>query len=473
MYSTSSASFTVPDEIAELGAGLIGQHSSVYCPFEKGVDFAFHVAEQSDVVCETGNYDDAFYAKVLSYFYRQNIKVKDSDPIESPSLIDSGKLIQFDSAIAMPPFGLNMKGKLSIDIWSRFPENSLMGEVYFLRHMLAQSSKQVVCFVSDAFLFRSTAGERHFKEDIFDNNWLEGVISLPTGLLSHKSTPINILILNKEKNHDFVRFYDARTDHFAEPISKTKNRLKNVKQIISEFQQFGLSDNAIDVPEDEIENNDYNLAPSRYVSSEKDREFHDFLSHFRKAPLRELVDFIRPQSLSHDECGEATFYEYGVNNLNDINLLSGKPRTLKVNKRKQKRADRHKIKPNDVLVVCRGAVGKVGFVPEDIEDNAVANQAFTILRIKEGCRRMTPQALFQYLSSEYGKYQLTSLATGTSSLMLSSNDIHSMTVPAFEKVQQEEIAVAHQQTVDIYKRIEVLQVEIANIQKDTFERMTL
>ena len=74
-----------------------------------------------------------------------------------------------------------------------------MGEVYYLRHMLAQSTKKVVCFVSDAFLFRTAAGEKLFKENMIEENWLEGVIALPNGLLSHTSAPINAVILNKEK----------------------------------------------------------------------------------------------------------------------------------------------------------------------------------------------------------------------------------------------------------------------------------
>jgi type I restriction enzyme M protein len=469
MHNTSKFSYAIPSEVCELGIALLGEQCSVYCPFGKGYNFALRLPIHTKAVCETGSREDSHYAKLLNYLHNRSITIKDSDPILNPRLVDDDKLKQFEASIAMPPFGQKLKGKIAIDIWERFPEESLMGEVYYLRHMLAHSTKKVVCFVSDAFLFRTAAGEKLFKEDVLEKNWLEGVIALPAGLLSHTSAPINAIILNKEKNCTYVRFINARTGEFVEPLSKTKNRLQNIQTIVSEFESFSIGDHTADTGTYEIEDNEYNLSPTRYVLSEGDKKFHDFLTHFRKAPLKELVEFIRPQSLSHDDRSDVTFSEYGLNNLNDINHLEGKARIVKVNKRLKKRAEKQHIQANDVLVVCRGAVGKVAFVPEGIEDNAVANQAFTILRIKQGCRRMTPKALFQYLSSEFGKYQLTSLATGTTSLMLSSKDIQSMVVPGFEKPQLEVLGIAHDQTKEKYEQIEALRTEIKNVHKTTIK----
>ena len=307
---------------------------------------------------------------------------------------------------------------------------------------------------------------------MIEENWLEGVIALPSGLLSHTSAPINAVILNKEKSGSYIKFLNARSFEFAEPLLKTKYRLRNVQQIIREFNSLSSSDYSRDIAPSRIEENDYNLSPARYVLTDDDRKLSNFLFQFREAPLKELVEFIRPQALSHDDSSDLTFSEYGLTNVNDINHLNGKPRLVKVSKRLKKRAEKQRIQANDVLVVCRGAVGKVAFVPEGIEENAVANQAFTILRVKPGCRRMTPKALFQYFLSEFGKYQLTSLATGTTSLMLSSNEIQSMKVPGFETSQLEVLGVAHDQITEKFVQIEALRTEIENANKTTFEAIT-
>lgn len=469
MHNTSKFSYAIPPEVCELGIALLGKQCSVYCPFEKGYNFALRLSEHTEAVCETGSREDAHYAKLLNYLHNGSITVKDSDPILNPRLVDDAKLKQFEASIAMPPFGQRLKEKITMDIWERFPEESLMGEVYFLRHMLAHSTKKVVCFVSDAFLFRTAAGEKLFKENMIEENWLEGVIALPSGLLSHTSAPINAVILNKEKSGSYVKFLNARSFEFAAPLSKSKNRLRNIQQIIREYSSVSSSDYSIDIAPSRIEENDYNLSPARYVFTDDDRKLSNFLSQFREAPLKELVEFIRPQALSHDDSSGVTFFEYGLSNLNDINHLTGEARIVKVSKHLKKRAEKQRIQANDVLVVCRGAVGKVAFVPEGIEENAVANQAFTILRVKPGCRRMTPKALFQYFLSEFGKYQLTSLATGTTSLMLSSNDIQSMKVPRFETSQLEVLGVAHDQITEKFVQIEALRTEIENANKKALE----
>lgn len=473
MYSVSRSYFTIPEALCQLGVGLLdGAVESVYCPFEKGCEFGFHLPGNSIAICETVSKDDFFYASAQNYLLGKQVQIVDTDPISHPKQLASGQLVQFQSAIAMPPFGLRIKGQIKSDIWGRFPEESLMGEVYFLRHMLAQAKERVVCFVSDAFLFRTAGGERIFKEDVIDNNWLEGVIALPAGLLNHTSISVNALVFNKNRPSRYIKFLNASSDVFIEKLSKARGKLKNAELIVKEFISYSDGDNSTSVKPDKVFENEYNLSPARYVKSGADKKFEAFMSHFKPAPLRELVDIFRPQALQHDESGETVLHEYGVNNLNDINHLCNEPRVVKVNRQQLKRAEKQKIQPHDVLVVCRGAVGKVGYVPEGIKDNALVNQAFTILRVKPGCRRMSPHALFQYLSSEYGKHQLTSLATGTSAPMLSSKDIQALMVPAFSKEQQEAFAVAHQQAIEKQQKIDALKNELAELRFNLIKGIT-
>lgn len=459
MYSKIESSFVIPNELCHLGVSLLGNSAQqVYCPFEKGCDFALSLPELSQATTETNSIDDVFYAKIQSALLNKSLNIIKTDPIENPTISGDGGLKKFDASIAMLPIGTRLKGEVESDIWNRFPEKSLMGEVYYLRHMLAQSTGRVICFVSNPFLFRTAAGEYQFKEDMVENEWLEGVIALPRGLLPHTSVDISILILNQSKPSFTVKFFDATSEKFILKLSKKRNQLTNIQQLLNIYYNPHnyADDEIVTSSKYDIADNEYNLSPARYVQSENDKKLDEFLSSVKTAPLSELVDIFRPQALQNDIQGNIDFLEYGLNNLNDIGHLAGSPRQLKLANRKLKSAKKQIIKSNDVLIVCRGAVGKVGFVPDTIEDNALANQAFVILRVKPLCRRMTPKALFEYLSSNYGKHQLSSLATGTTSLMLASKDISSMTVPAFNKVQQEALAVAHQQAIDKQNELDTI-----------------
>ncbi|GAC20294.1 N-6 DNA methylase [Paraglaciecola arctica] len=475
LYGKSREHFVIPNELCQLGVGLLRSSTQqVYCPFEKGCDFALYLPEQTEVVTETNSKDDVFYAKAQSALLNKPLQVIETDPLKNPTLIEDGQLKKFDAVVGMPPLGIRVKGKVNGDIWCRFPEDSLMGEVYYLRHMLAQSKGRVICFVSNAFLFRTAAGEYQFKEDIVENEWLEGVIALPRGLLTHISVDISLVILNSSKTSLSVKFMDASSEAFTRKLSKTLSQLCNVQQLLDIYNNpHNYDDEIVYSSKYEIADTGYNLSPARYVKSEDDRKLDEFLSGFKTAKLCELVDIIRPQSVQHNEEGNETFKEYGINNLDGIGYLAGNPRLLMLDRQKSKRAKKQMIEPNDVLVVCRGAVGRVGFVPDKIGDNALANQAFAILRVKPLCRRMSPKALFQYLSSDYGKYQLSSLATGTTSLMLSSKDLSSMIVPALNKAQQEVMAIAHQQAIDKQKSIDILQKELVELRTQAIKKIAV
>ncbi|MDO7084761.1 N-6 DNA methylase [Pseudocolwellia sp. AS88] len=476
LYGKSSHHYVIPNELCQLGVDLLGSSiQQVYCPFEKGCDFALFFPEQTKVVTETNSKDDVFYAKVQIVLLNKSLQIIETDPIKSPSLIVDGGLRKFDAVIGMPPLGSRIKGKVDGDIWCRFPEDAFFGEVYYLRHMLAQSKGRVICFVSNAFLYRTAAGEYRFKQDIIENEILEGVIALPNGLLSHTSLDISLVVLDTRKTSLNVKFMDASSEAFTYKLSKTRNQLSNVKQLLDiYYNPYNYDDDLIVYSSMyEIADTDYNLSPARYLKSKDDRKLDEFLSGFKTTTLSELVDIIRPQALQHNEEGNEAANEYGLNNLNDIGLLAGSPRQLTLNSRQSKRAIKQLILPNDVLVVCRGAVGRVGFVPDKIGDNALANQAFAILRVKPLCRRMSPKALFQYLSSDYGKYQLSSLATGTTSLMLSSKDLSTMIVPALNKAQQEVMANAHQQAIDKQNAIEILQKELMGLRTQAIQEILI
>jgi len=463
LYRSVGESPIIPTEVCHLITGLLGSRiSTVYCPFGKSIEFALHLPKHAEATVEAETKDDIFYAKAQSTLLNKPCPIIENDPIENPKLTGDGGLQQFDAVVSMPPFGAKVKSKAQNDIWGRFPESSLMGEVYFLRHMLAHTEERVICVVSNAFLYRSAAGERAFKEDMIENNWLEGVIALPTGLLSDKSIGINVLVLNKAASHRRIKFLDASGDKFFRKLSKNQKQLVGIESILKAYGSLSDTHELVQVLPYEVEENEYNLSPSRYVSSEEDKKLYTFLSSLKTDRLDKLVDIIRPQALMDDEQGHQLFHEYGLSSLNEIGHLTGQPRVVSVNKKQVKRAEKQQIQPNDVLVVCKGGVGQVGFVPDNIKQPAVANQAFAILRVKERCRRMTPEALFQYLLSDYGKYHLKSLATGTTSLILSSKDLSNITVPALNKEQQRILEETHRQVVEKHKKI----IEIKKNMKD-------
>lgn len=457
----------VPAELTRLGVALLNnQIDSVYCPFNAGQDFAHELPETSQVAIETPLMTNAFYAEVHNLLLGKKIQVACANPIFAPTFIGDGGLRKFDSAVSFPPIGQKY-GKDEIkDIWGRFPEQSLMGDVYQLRHMLAHATGCVVSFVANGFLFRSAAGEKQFKQDMVRKNWLKAVIALPSNLLNWTGIPVSIIVLDKNKSDDSVLFIDASSEFFIGKTSRLKNKLTNIDHILSLFNAPKTSEYSQLCSTTEIAENDYNLSPGRFVLTEEEVNLQNFLKQHSTSKLSDLVDIIRPQAVKHDESGIAEYIEHNLTSLNHIGQLSGSGKTVRVAETDIAKSDKQKIQPQDVLVSCRGAIGRVALIDEEIADNAIASQAFAILRLKPNASGLSSVTLYQYLISTYGQLQLSSKATGTSALMLSAKDLSNMEVPNFSDTMQTKLRDIRQEVLAANHKITELQQHIDQLNSD-------
>lgn len=462
--SKDSGIFSIPIELCSLGVALLGDKTkSVYCPFNNGSDFAFQLPKTSEKFGENYVNADQYFAEIHNILLDENFQTVNSDPIASPYYIGEGGLRQFTSSLAMPPFNVKLQQENIKDIWGRFPETPYHSEVYFLRHMLAQTSDIVVCFVANGFLSRTAAGEKQFKQDVLSKNWVKTVIALPSNLLSNTAIAVSIIVLDKNKTARTVNFIDAATEEFVDKTARTRNRLTAIDKIIEAYNSDVDSPISKHCTHEQIEENDFNLLPTRYVSSEESQMLKSFLASHNTARLEELVDIIRPQAVKHNEKGETVFTEYNLSSLNDVGELTGQGKSIKVGVKELKQVKKQVIKANDVLVVCRGAVGTIALVSESIEENALASQAFSILRVKPHISGVTPESIYQYLISEFGQIQLSLLVTGTGSANLPAKDLNELSMPLFDATQIEKIKQIRQQVLDTHHKIKELKQNITEI----------
>ena len=462
-----SGEFSIPNELTQLGVTLLGdQIESVYCPFNAGQAFAHQLPTTSQIAVETPHMKNSFYAEVHNLLLDREIQVACSDPISTPTLIGDGGLRKFQSAISFPPIGQKYQKNEIKDIWGRFPEQSLMGDVYQLRHMLAHATGCVVSFVANGFLFRSAAGEKQFKQDMVRKNWLKAVIALPSNLLYWTSIPVSIVVLDKNKNDDSVLFIDASSEFFIEKTTRSKNKLTNIDNILSLFNAPAISEFSQVCSIAEIESNDYNLSPNRYVLTEEEINLQQFLKEYSTSKLSDLVDIIRTQAVKHDESGDVEYLEHNLTSLNSVGQLDGMGKAVLVSEFDVAKAEKQKIRPDDVLVSCRGALGRIALVDEEIADNVIASQAFAILRPKPNSNGLSSTALYQYLISMHGQLQLSSKATGTTALMLSTKDLSNIEIPNFSASMQTKLGHIRQEVLEAHSEIKKLQGHINNLNSD-------
>ena len=189
--------------------------------------------------------------------------------------MNPSKKMEFDAIVANPPFSLR---------WD--PNDTLADDFRFKGHGLAPKSAADFAFLLHGFHFLGKEGtmaiilphgvlfrggaEKRIREKLLKDNHIDTVIGLPSNLFYSTGIPVCILVLKKCKKQDDVLFINASEDFNKE---KRQNTLaeEHIENIVETYQYRNERERySRRVSMEEIENNDYNLNISRYVSTAED-----------------------------------------------------------------------------------------------------------------------------------------------------------------------------------------------------------
>ena len=185
---------------------------------------------------------------------------------------------KYSLILANPPF----KGSLDADIVSadllkvcKTKKTELLFLALFLR-MLCVGGR-CACIVPDGVLFGSSTAHKAIRKALVDENRLEAVISMPSGVFKpYAGVSTGILIFTKTGHGgtDKVWFYDMKADGFSLDDKRSPVAENDIPDIVARFHNLaGEADRArteqsFFVPKDEIVANDYDLSINKYKQTE-------------------------------------------------------------------------------------------------------------------------------------------------------------------------------------------------------------
>ena len=197
-----------------------------------------------------------------------NIDYRDS---LSDQNTDTGR---YSIILANPPF----KGSLDADTVStdilkvcKTKKTELLFLALFLR--MLKIGGRCACIVPDGVLFGSSTAHKAIRKEIIENNRLEAVISMPSGVFKpYAGVSTGILIFTKTGHGgtDNVWFYDMQADGFSLDDKRTTVPDNDIPDIISRFHNLDgetnreRTDKSFFVPKQEIIDNDYDLSINKY-----------------------------------------------------------------------------------------------------------------------------------------------------------------------------------------------------------------
>lgn len=185
--------------------------------------------------------------------------------------IDTDK---YSLILANPPF----KGTLDADSVSasllkvaKTKKTELLFLVLFIR--MLKIGGRCACIVPDGVLFGSSKAHKQIRKAIIEDNRLEAVISMPSGVFKpYAGVSTGILIFTKTGHGgtDKVWFYDMKADGYSLDDKRSPVKENDIPDIIERFNHLDKEENrkrteqSFLVDMKEIVDNDYDLSINKY-----------------------------------------------------------------------------------------------------------------------------------------------------------------------------------------------------------------
>ena len=185
---------------------------------------------------------------------------------------------KYSLILANPPF----KGSLDYDIVSadllkmcKTKKTELLFLALFLR--MLKTGGRCACIVPDGVLFGSSTAHKAIRKEIIENNRLEAVVSMPSGVFkpyAGVSTAVLVFTKTGHGGTDKVWFYDMKADGFSLDDKRTPVTENDIPDIIERFHNLdkevdrAKTEQSFFVDKQDIVNNDYDLSINKYKDVE-------------------------------------------------------------------------------------------------------------------------------------------------------------------------------------------------------------
>ena len=185
---------------------------------------------------------------------------------------------KYSLILANPPF----KGSLDYDTVSadllkvtKTKKTELLFLALFLR--MLRVGGRCACIVPDGVLFGSSTAHKAIRRALIEENRLEAVISMPSGVFKpYAGVSTGILIFTKTGHGgtDNVWFYDMLSDGLSLDDKRTPVAENDIPDIIARFHSRDAeadrarTEKSFFVPKDEIAATDYDLSINKYKQTE-------------------------------------------------------------------------------------------------------------------------------------------------------------------------------------------------------------
>lgn len=206
--------------------------------------------------------------------------------VDNPKVVAQDSLSNQNNAeslytlcLANPPFS----GSLDHDVvnpsllaMAKTKKTELLFISLFIR--MLELGGRCASIVPDGVLFGNSSGHKAIRKELIDNQRLQAVISMPSGVFkpyAGVSTAILVFTKTGAGGTDKVWFYDMKADGFSLDDKRNPIADNDIPDLIARFKNLATEENrsrkdqSFLVPVDEIRENGYDLSINKYKEVER------------------------------------------------------------------------------------------------------------------------------------------------------------------------------------------------------------
>ena len=402
------------------------------------------------------NIDCYLLAKARLYFARIEALIRFND------ILKSEYNENVDVAYANTPFMMRLsKGESDYNKFNKFVgtlKPSQNADWIFADRLLQCIKDRGIILMTEASLMNINDIEQ--RKNVIEQNLIEGIIKLPTNVLTYTGISVLMVIFNKNKLNDEIKFLDAtKMCNVGRRLSKL-----NVDEIL---EAYNTCNGVIKLNSDSISKEDYNLNIKKYLDvNDINLENETVL----ETVVEEIFRGVQIPASIIDEYSkvEAEEETYKLISVGDIQNGTFDVDTLQVIKNDGK-FDRYLVKNGDVLVSSKSTKIKTAIVQIPDDQKFVATGSLLVIRCNQ--EMINPIYLKTFFDSNNGAKLLESIQTGTAIISINASALMKMRIPLINRTTQDKIAGKFLLKLEHFKEIKSklskLERELINVFNDS------
>lgn len=442
----------------------------VYLPWDVTGQFgAALAADGAHVVVEMPS--PAAVTILISLLHREQWQIESMNPITEGGTREAPNTL-YERSAAILPLNVRLDTQwLDRAVLGRFPERTSSAAVLGVRQLLAVTRTRIVVAVPNNLLFSSGA-EASLREDLLKRGLLRAVVALPAGLLSGTQLALSVIVIELCGGIDQVRFVNADTARFKTVVSRTRTTITDPRALANLCFSTDDDPDAVSVSVQDLQKNGAQLQVNRYVLHETIARAQAILASAKTVRLEEVVELLRAPPISGEadttSSEESTdtpalpVFEIGAADLPVFGYVTQPGRRVVIDPKAYAAAEF--LRPNDIILIVKGSVGKIGIATGDAEPEEacvwIAGQSAIVLRVRDPSR-IDPRALFMQLRSPLGQQLLKGIVSGATIPLIQLKELRKLPVIVQDAATQQQAIAALEAEAALERQITQLRNEQA------------